>query len=296
MNLLHLEYFREVAINEHVQKTGEKLHVSPSAISAGIRSLEQELGVSLFNRSGRNMRLNEFGRQFLPYVEEAFSSLEKGVEEIRISKENREKQVSFSVKDGTLWEGFLLSFITAHPDIQIRQVNQDPDRRGKFLDQANLDFAITDLELENDALDHCVLFEDKFVLAVSQDHPLAHRQGESLSISEFQHDLFLLRPHSDVAQQYIDRMLKEIGFQPRKTMVMEYMLRYRVFNQGPGVIITTQQVMKYEKTLSEAVPLEIKEFDGFPFPKKLYWKKTRPLSSSALSFKEFLQEYLNHHQ
>lgn len=46
MNLLHLEYFREVAISKHVQKTGEKLHVSPSAISAGIRSLEQALGAT----------------------------------------------------------------------------------------------------------------------------------------------------------------------------------------------------------------------------------------------------------
>lgn len=58
MNLLHLEYFREAARSEHVQKTGERLHVSPSAVSSGIRSLEQELGVNLFDRVGRNMKLN----------------------------------------------------------------------------------------------------------------------------------------------------------------------------------------------------------------------------------------------
>ena len=66
MNLLHLEYFRALANIQHVQKTGEYLHVSPSAISAGIRSLEQELGVQLFNRVGRSMKLNDCGKVFPP--------------------------------------------------------------------------------------------------------------------------------------------------------------------------------------------------------------------------------------
>lgn len=293
MNLLHLEYFREVAVSEHVQKTGEKLHVSPSAISAAIRSLEEELGVKLFDRTGRNMRLNECGKVFLPYVEKVFATLQTGTEAVRTAQGHQQHIVSFSVKDGALWNDILLSFIAEYPDIRIRQLNQDPDRQGKLLDQANLDFIITDLDLENNTLDHCVLFEDTFVIVVSKDHPLAQHTEEPISISAFQDDLFLFRPKADVFQQYVDRLLEEIGFRPHKTMTMEYMLRYRVFNQGPGIIITTQRAIEStENLLSDGVCLQIKEFAAFPFSKKLYWRRSPALSPSALCFKEYLQNYM----
>ena len=101
MNLLHLEYFREAARSEHVQKTGERLHVSPSAVSSGIRSLEQELGVNLFDRVGRNMKLNEYGKIFLPYVEEMFSSLHNGVNAVQAAR--HQKRVSFTISDAALY-------------------------------------------------------------------------------------------------------------------------------------------------------------------------------------------------
>lgn len=292
MNLLHLEYFREVAISEHVQKTGEKLHVSPSAISAGIRSLEQALGANLFDRVGRNMRLNEFGKRFLPYVEEAFACLQNGVDAVHAAQGRHLQLVSFSVQDGALWDGLLLAFGAEHPDIHIRQLSRDPDRQGKLLEQANLDFIVTDLDLSNSALDHCDLFRDKLVLAVSKDHPLAPSAGTPRSIFDFQEDLFLLRPRGDLFQQSVDQIFTEIGFRPSKTMAMEYMLRYRMFEKGPGVIVTTQCAARQEKSLSDsAVCLEIKEFSDFSLVKKLYWKKTAPLSPSAAIFKEYLQNY-----
>lgn len=293
MNLLHLEYFREVAVSEHVQKTGEKLHVSPSSISAAIRSLEQELGVKLFDRSGRNMRLNECGKVFLPYVDKVFATLQDGMAAVQTAQGHQQNIVSFSIKDGALWNDFLLSFITEHPDIHIRQLNQDLDRQGKLLEQANLDFAITDLDLENNALDHCVLFEDTFVVVVSKDHPMAQHTEEPISISKFQNDLFLFRPKTDVFQQYVDRVLEEIGFRPHKTMIMEYMLRYYVFNQGPGIIITTKRTMENAESLfADGVCLQIKEFADFPFSKKMYWRKSPALSPSSLCFKECLQNYV----
>lgn len=290
MNLLHLEYFREVARNEHVQKTGERLHVSPSAISAGIRSLEQELGVNLFDRVGRNMRLNEFGKQFLPYVEEAFACLQNGVDAIHTAQGTHRNSVRFSVQDGALWNYLLTPFSAEHPDINIRQISREPDRQGKLMEEANLDFILTDLELDSNTLEHCTLFQDKLVIGVSEKHPLAQRRDELISIFDFQEDLFLLRPKSDLFQQYVDQLLTEIGFRPSKVMVMEYMLRYRMFQEGPGVIITTQRVMDRETSmLPNAVCLQIKEFADFVLTKKLYWKKNVPLSPSAVIFKEYFQ-------
>ena len=294
MNLLHLEYFQEVATNEHVQKAGEKLHVSPSAVSAGIRALERELGVELFDRVGRNMRRNEAGRNFLPYVREAFTALQGGVDAIHTVQGRNQKRISFSVQDGALWTHLLQNFRAAHPDIHIHQLSRDPDRQGKLMDQANLDFIMTDLDLDNRNLEHCDLFRDSIIVAVPKSHPLARRDQKTLSIFDFQDEVFLFRPKSDVFQQVVDQILREIGFQPREVMEMEYMLRYRMFEKGAGIMITTQCAMLREETLSNyAAFLQPKEFRNFSLVKKLYWKKSPPLSPSAVTFRQYLRDYLS---
>lgn len=292
MNLLHLEYFREVANNEHVQKTGEKLHVSPSAISAGIRNLEQELGVQLFDRVGRNMKLNQFGRQFLPYVEEAFEALQRGVKALNEAQEHAQHSVSFSLLDAALWNKIFMHFSASNPNIRIRQISRDPDRQGKLMYEANLDFIVTDIDLENNALDHCTLFTDSLVLAVAKNHPLAHAHSEPQSIFQFQDELFLFRPKSDYFQQAVDKVLSQIGFDPARKMECEYMLRHFVFEKGSSVIITTKRTLQSE--LSEyAACIQIKEFAPFSLVKKLYWKKDVPLSSGAIKFKEFLLQAID---
>ncbi len=285
MNLLHLEYFRSVAQSENIQKSGKQLHVSPSAISAGIRSLEQELGVNLFDRVGRNVKLNTWGKQFLPFVNTAFEALQAGREALQHASAHQ--TVSFSVQDGALWSNSIAAFSKQHPEIQLRQLNCDPDPKGQLLFQANLDFAITDLELANSALECCALFEDSFVAAVTKDHPLSSLSNTLSSLFDLQDELFLFRPKKDIFQQYVDQIFKEIGFHPQRTMETEYILRYRVFRQERGILITTKRVLDSELA-DIAVCLPIQEFQGRCITKKLYWKKNISLSSSAQLFQKHL--------
>ena len=294
MNLLHLEYFRALADTQHVQKTGEHLHVSPSAISTGIRSLEQELGVQLFDRVGRNMKLNEYGKVFLPYVEDVFSSLQKGVGAVQAARDQQQHRVSFSIADAALYIGLVSQFREKYPDVLIRQLNRLPDRQGKLLDQADLDFIMTSQEIENCTLDSCVLFEEQMVVAVPPDHPLASAEPPR-SIFEFQDEIFLMRTKPDYFQQRVDWMLNEIGFHPTYAMEMDSILRYRMFERGGYNLITTQRSQENEiPHCSVAIPIQ--EFAPFSLTKKLYWKKDVPLSPGALKFKAFLLETLGDDQ
>lgn len=65
MELLQLQYFLVVARLEHVTEAARTLHVTQSSLSKTIQRLEEDLGVPLFDRIGRKLRLNEFGSQFL---------------------------------------------------------------------------------------------------------------------------------------------------------------------------------------------------------------------------------------
>jgi DNA-binding transcriptional LysR family regulator len=75
----YLPAFRVVAETEHLPTASERLGISPSALSRTIRMIEQELGESLFHRSGRNLQLNENGRKMLLAVREAMRRVHQGL-------------------------------------------------------------------------------------------------------------------------------------------------------------------------------------------------------------------------
>lgn len=59
MNLNQLYYFRAIAKLEHYRLAAEKLNVSQPSLSSAILNLEEELGTTLFEKSGRNIKLTE---------------------------------------------------------------------------------------------------------------------------------------------------------------------------------------------------------------------------------------------
>ena len=73
INFKHLRYFWVVATEGGVARASERLHLTPQTISGQIGLLEQQLGVKLFNRVGRNLELTESGRLVLSYADEIFS-------------------------------------------------------------------------------------------------------------------------------------------------------------------------------------------------------------------------------
>lgn len=78
MDLLQLQYFQVVARLENITHAAKELHVAQPSISKTIARLEESLGVPLFERSGRRIRLNRFGEAFLRRVERCFNELNDG--------------------------------------------------------------------------------------------------------------------------------------------------------------------------------------------------------------------------
>jgi len=72
LNFKHLMYFLRVARVGSLVRASGSLGLAPSTVSAQIRTLEQSLGVRLFERRNRGVALTDVGREVLPYVEEIF--------------------------------------------------------------------------------------------------------------------------------------------------------------------------------------------------------------------------------
>ena len=75
MNLSHLQYFRELAQVQHYTKAAHNLFISQPTLSHSIASLEDELGVKLFEKNGRTVKLTDDGALFAQYVERSLDAL-----------------------------------------------------------------------------------------------------------------------------------------------------------------------------------------------------------------------------
>ena len=83
MELRHLRYFVAVAEMENVSRAALKLHVSQPTLSTQIRDLEDELGFTLFERTGKSVRLTEPGRVFLKEAREVLQHVDGAIKNAR---------------------------------------------------------------------------------------------------------------------------------------------------------------------------------------------------------------------
>ena len=113
-----LPTFRAVAETEHVRQAADRLHTSPSALSRTIKLLEDELGQPLFDRVGRQLRVNASGQTLLRAVRDSMRRVHDATTAIESSTLSGPIRVS---AEGTLIAAFVVPTLTrirkAHPDL-----------------------------------------------------------------------------------------------------------------------------------------------------------------------------------
>ncbi|MEM7669487.1 MAG: transcriptional regulator GcvA [Pseudomonadota bacterium] len=116
-----LRAFEAAARHLSFTKAAAELNVTPAAISHQIKVLEQQVGVRLFHRLTRALRLTAAGETALPMLSQGFDALAEGVERIRAQNGNTELTISVSPSFGAMWLVPRLDrFRREHPDIEIR--------------------------------------------------------------------------------------------------------------------------------------------------------------------------------
>ena len=83
MNLQHIEYFVELSHTHNYVISAEHLHITQPSLTYAISQLEQELGVKLFEKRGRNNVLTQYGKIFLFHAEATLRTLDTGIRAVK---------------------------------------------------------------------------------------------------------------------------------------------------------------------------------------------------------------------
>ncbi|HTF65512.1 MAG TPA: LysR substrate-binding domain-containing protein [Edaphobacter sp.] len=220
MELRHLRYFKAVAENGGFGRTARLLHVAQSAISGQIRDLEQELGVSLFDRTKRRIRLTYHGEHFLKDARTVLASADSAVANVQrsIRGEVGTLTIGFFVGGtGTFFPAIIKEFKRCFQDVQVSLAEMPPAMHHKALQSGTIDIAFTrPVQPSHAATLRSEHFHSESLNAVMlKSHPLAKKRG--ILIRELADERFILndRNHSPVAFDKVISLCAQAGFSPR---------------------------------------------------------------------------------
>lgn len=188
MNLQHLIYFCELAKTPHMPTIAEKEHISQSTLSYAISKLEDELGVPLFIKHGRNIELSSYGKIFYQYANDALASLNKGKNKIIDLSLGQSGKIGLGgayIIDNDFLTNVISSFRADHPkekinfELKIGTSNELITSLEK--DQIQLAILpIINQSTKTKQLDLIPLFKRQFIVVVPPNNPLAKQKNTSL--------------------------------------------------------------------------------------------------------------------
>lgn len=174
MNIQNLKYFAIVAKLENVSKAAELMHTSQSSISKNIFTLEEELGVKLFDRHGKRLVLNDAGKRFLQSCDRILQEAETVSKDLRHMSGGDDNLIRICAEetDRHLFN-FLANFKISYPEVEY-SIDSIPD--GDELPDINkYDLIIYPDELRFRKFKGEDYYTEKYMFAVRNDNPLAER-------------------------------------------------------------------------------------------------------------------------
>ena len=290
MELLQLQYFLMLAQSEHVSRTAAALHISQPSLSSTIKKLEGELGVPLFTRQGRNIKLSSYGQAYFPYVEQLFTALENGQRTLDSMKGSDDNHLALGILSPYIWKDLLCAFSDAHPSVKMDRYSMEGSDHIEALLSGNVDLylgAINGLDDRN--LESKVLYEDDMVLLVNKSHPLADRR--EIDLWECRKEPFINLSKNTNLQQFITAIYEAAGFVPNSIMECDYTLRDQMVIENYGISITT-------KASAESVDSDQVTAMAITKPKKkrilgLVWRKNLVFTPAMKKFCDFACRYFS---
>ena len=198
MNLRALQYFVKLAELRHFSHAAEACFVSQPTLSTQIMKLEEELGVQLVERIPRKVKLTPVGKEIADRARHVL----RDIDQIRVTARRSSDPETGSLRLGIF--PTLAPYLLPHvvpgirarfPELKLQLAEEKSGDILRLLDEGELDAALLALPLNEDGLEVEILFEEPFMLALPQSHPLADQRVVNLGDLEGSELLLLADGH-----------------------------------------------------------------------------------------------------
>ena len=222
MELRHLRYFVAVAETQNVLRAAtQTLHVSQPAVSRQIRDLEDELGVQLFARTGKSIRLTEPGQVFLKAVREVLERVDQAVKETRAvaGADETELHVGYSpTTTARILPSILRAYQRTMPKVRITLHERSYQKGIAGLRDGELHLAFLPCLAKGGGF-RGVRFEEltreRICLVASPDYPLARRRVVKLAEAAREPFIGLSREEYPEYHGYLAAIFHSVKQKPR---------------------------------------------------------------------------------
>ena len=284
-----LTIFRTVARHLSYTRAAEELYLSQPAVSQQIRTLEQALGVYLFERSGRGIVLTAGGQEILEQAERLFAlfgATATVVREIQ-ALERGNVVLGATISAGTYLVPPLLGMFHArYPQIHVTLIVASYRVVEELLLTYQLDLAVMST-IEQHYFLHAEPFLSYMLVVIA---PPTHRLAQCVAItaSDVQAETFLLHERETASRRYVEEYFAREGVALQTTLEMSSIdaIKEGVI-AGLGIAVLEREAITLEIASGELVILDVQ---GFPLqlPTYMVHRKKRRLSRAAETFRQHL--------
>lgn len=286
--LRQLQVFEKVASHLNYSRAAEELYLSQPAVSMQIKQLEGHIGLPLFEQMGKKIFLTEAGRELFHYARSIAQQLTEMEAVFDEMKGGGQGKLTLSVVNTANYftPQLLATFCQCHPNINVILQVANRDAVLKQLADNNTDLAIMGQPPDGLDIDAVQFMDNPLVVIASPSHPLA--QQTQISFSQLAEQNFLSREKGSGTRSAMERVFAQHNIQPHISMEMETNEAIKQAVQaGMGLGILSLHSIELELETHRLLMLNVEHF-----PLLRHWfvahRKTKRLSSAALSFKEFL--------
>ena len=218
----HLQTFLEVARQRSVSKAADALAITQPAVTRTIRELEEILGVVLFDKDGRGIRISHFGEVFQKHAGESIASVQRGIDSIVEAQKSGGPPIrigALPTVSATFMPEAVADFLAIGTGSRVTIVSGENRMLLAALRQGELDLVVGRLAAAElmEGLHYEPLYSEEVTIVVRPQHPLRARRN--FTLAELSQYTVLMPTRGSVIRPFVDRLLLTNGIPELPRMV-----------------------------------------------------------------------------
>lgn len=291
MNMEQIEAFTFIALTGNFSKTAELLFLSQPTVSMRIKTLENELGCKLFQRSGHSVSLTKEGEVFLPFAKNVLQSYQAGQAAIARSQGDMEGVLVlssvFSIAFYIL-PSVMEQFQQLYPKIKLTVLTGHSHQVLDTVLKHEVSFGIT-RTVTHPTINRIQLMSDEMVLTIYPGHPF--QQRKNITLEEVARERFILFHRGSLDWKMIHTAISHYELQDNVVMEADNIeVVKRMVKQKLGIAFLPRFSIEQDLDSGELFEVDVVDMPQINRNYELIYVKDTPVHGVMKTFLDFLME------